>query len=343
MDIRKILAETPVVVAPLAGVTDLPFRLILRQFHKGLSYAEMISSQSIVRVRSKELYRREISSEDTPTTFQLLGRDPEYMSAAAHILEDMGAEIIDINMGCSVRKVLKQKEGSALIAEPDLACRIMERVASSVKVPVTLKIRKSSGKFSSVEIVRRATDCGMQAVAVHGRTAEQLYSGVADWNYISSLREFTSLPLIGNGDIRTPEDAVSRMAESGVDAVMIGRALMGHPTLLPSCAARIQGVTFSEPFFSERLAIGWKHLLIAEQIEGEYEAFKKMRKHLAWYVKSAPMSSAFRGLIFKTASISDMKRVWQAYSNFVSEEERSETHGFGATAALYKQYMDDLL
>lgn len=324
LNLKDIFSQTPVVLAPMAGVTDAPFRLVLRNYHKGLSCAEMISSQSLVRCKSKKLYEDMVVSGDVPCSYQLLGRDPSMMADAARLLEQMGAAVIDINMGCSVRKVLRQKEGGALLREPELAEKIMKAVAGAVKVPVTVKIRRGPADQPdrALEMAQRALESGMQAIAVHGRTVEQGYAGKADWNIVAAVKKSVSLPVIGNGDIKSAQEGLRRLRETGCDAVMIGRAALGSPWLLRETALLIQGAPEADVSTEEKFASACKQMDLARKLQGERTAFKRIRKHLTWYIKGMPMASTVRNRIFRTENFPEILELWEFYRNFVSHMEK---------------------
>ncbi len=339
MDILQILGKNNIVAAPMAGVTDLPFRKIIRNFHNGLSCAEMVSSQSLVRCKSKKLYEKQILKDDFPTSFQILGRNSEYMAQAAKILQDLGALYLDINMGCSVRKVLRQNEGACLIAEPVLALKIAENVVKSVEIPVTIKIRKSFRGTNSAEIIKNAHNVGIKAITIHGRSAEQLYSGTADWSYISAAKQISSIPVIGNGDIKSPDDAIKRLEESQANGVMIGRAMLGNPWILESSFNACKKLNFKTPENSEKLKTGALHISYSEDIDGENNCFKRIRKHLSWYIKGMPMASSFRDRMFHTKNLNEVKNLWSLFCRFIEETESLKEVPIGSLEKIYHKYI----
>ena len=315
--------ESRMVGAPLAGVTDIAFRRVIRGLYNGLVCAEMISSQSLVRCKSKLPYAKQIISECEPASFQLLGRKCDLMAESAKILQGLGAKQLDINMGCSVRKVLRQGEGASLLAEPDLAIEIMKSVVNAVNIPVTVKIRKGIEKSSdgAVKIALSAEDCGIKAIAIHGRTAEQMYSGESDWDFISSIKKRVSIPVIGNGDIRTPEEAVTKLNMSGCDGVMIGRGILGNPWILRDSDFLDRKIPFSPVSSEEKLKTAFRHFDFEIEADGEDSGFKKIRKHLSWYIKGMPMASVMRDIIFRTRKVKELKEKFAKYFDFVKEFE----------------------
>ncbi|MDQ7824475.1 MAG: tRNA dihydrouridine synthase DusB [Candidatus Eremiobacteraeota bacterium] len=318
--IGPIEIKSPVVLAPMAGVTDLAFRLVVRSFHEGLSCAEMVSSQSLVHAKSRKKYLLRFDPRDTPTSVQILGRDASLMAEAAKILEDMGAQAIDINMGCSVRKVLKQREGSALLREPEVAGAVMKAVVKAVTLPVTLKMRMgfSEDPKRALLFSKIAEDSGIAALAVHGRTIEQGFSGKADWEIVAQVKNTVAVTVIGNGDVKTPPDAATRMRESGCDAVMIGRGAMGNPWLLRNAARACLGLAHEEPATEEKFPVMLRHIALARELAGESSASKTIRKHLVWYLKGMPLASRMRDLIFHQNSCNGLVALIEKYRDYIS-------------------------
>lgn len=319
--IGNIDFENRIVLAPMAGITDLPFRLIARRFHNGLVFSEMISSQSLIHCNRRTKSLISISDTDKPISVQLLGKDPSIMAEAARIAEAAGADIVDINIGCSVRKVLKQGEGSALLREPERIREIVEKVIKAVKIPVTAKLRKGfkGSEKCSLEISRMLETTGISAITIHGRSIEQMFTGKADWNIIEEIKETVRIPVIGNGDINSPEDAYKRLQESKCDAVMIGRAVLGDPWLLGGIVSYLEGTMTNKPDISGLFQIIQLHIEFSRNIFGDIKTYKTIRKHIAWYLKGQPLSARAREALFKSKKIQDVISLLEDYRNFLEE------------------------
>ena len=242
-NIIQTAAKKGALLAPLAGISNLPFRLIARAQGCALAYTEMISSNGLVRKTEKTYEYLKTSAEDRPLGVQIFGADPEIMAEAARIVADSGVDLIDINMGCPVKKVIKAGAGVILMKDPDLVARMIEAVKKAVKIPVTVKIRSGWNRSSinAVEIAQIAEDCGADAITVHPRTADQGYSGHADWKIIANVKKAVKIPVIGNGDIRQPQDAVRMLAETACDAVMVGRGALGNPWIFKGISQALNG------------------------------------------------------------------------------------------------------
>lgn len=316
MWIGGLCISVPVFLAPMAGITDRVFRRLVREFGCGLLYTEMIASQSLVRGSRRSLDAARISPSERPVAVQLLGADPEIMADSADIALDLGASVVDINMGCPVPKVIKKGEGAALMLDfaraREIAGAVVRRVSSSKAggIPVTAKIRK--GWEHTGDIAPALSEIlegeGVSAIAVHGRFREQAYSGPADWGTIEQVKKRINIPVIGNGSISVPQDAKRMMEETGCDAVMVGRAVQGRPWFLAQ-AITCLGVTTNceggplwEPSLSERMDVAVRHLdmLVAEL--GERAACLKMRSHGAWYLKGFPNAAELRKRVQQAAT-----------------------------------------
>ena len=310
LNIGKVALDSPVILAPMAGVTDLPFRLLCKRKGAGLLCMEMVSAKAIYyhNRNTEELLR--IHPEETPVSLQLFGSQPELMAEMAKRIEERPFSILDINMGCPVPKVVNNGEGSALMKNPRLAGEIMAAVVKAVKKPVTVKIRKGfdDEHINAVELAKIAEDCGVAAVAVHGRTREQYYSGSADWDIIRQVKEAVSIPVIGNGDVKDPESAKALLEETGCDGIMIGRAARGNPWIFKQIDDYLSKGTMPEPVSKEEIRQTiLEHAELMTEYKGEYIAVREMRKHVSWYTAGMHDSARFRGKINEMETMEELK------------------------------------
>lgn len=287
-------------LAPLAGISNLPFRLIARSFGCALAYTEMISANGLTRNTEKTFEYLKTCAEDKPLGMQIFGADPQLMAQAACIVAERGAGLVDINMGCPVKKVIKAGAGAILMKDPGLVTRIISTVKKAVPIPVTVKIRSGWNRSSinAVEIARIAEESGADAVTVHGRTADQGYSGRADWKVIAAVKAALHIPVIGNGDIWQPQDAVRMVAQTSCDAVMVGRGALGNPWIFTGINQLLAG--WSEncmPGLAQRYETIQKHWSMEADMCGTMAATRNFRKHLLWYTKGLEGSSRFRNLV----------------------------------------------
>lgn len=278
----------PVIAAPMAGVTDRAFRTLAREAGCGLVYTEMVSDQALIYGSSKTNTILNIEGEPGPLSVQIFGSNPDYMERAARIVAERRPGFIDINMGCPTPKIVKNGEGSALMKNPALAYEIARAVVTAVDIPVTVKMRKGwdDDSVNAAEMAVLMEKAGVSAIAVHGRTRSQFYSGKADWGIIREVKRSVGIPVIGNGDIWTPEDARRMMEETGCDGVMVGRAAMGNPWIFSQIINYLEnGEKLPPPSNAERLAVTLRHLGMLVELKGEYIGVREMRKHAAWYLK----------------------------------------------------------
>ena len=309
LTIGNVTLENNVILAPMAGVTDLPFRLLCRRQGAGMVCMEMVSAKAIYynNKSTEELLR--VHPEECPASLQLFGSDPQIIADMAKRIQERPFAIIDFNMGCPVPKVVNNGEGSALMKKPRLVEEILTALVKAVKKPVTVKLRKGFDEehCNGVEIARIAEGCGVAAIAVHGRTREQYYSGRADWDIIRKVKEAVKIPVIGNGDVDSPQAARRLMDETGCDGVMIGRAAQGNPWIFRETVRYLEdGTLLERPGSQEKKEIVLEHARLQLQYKGEYTAVWEMRKHLAWSTAGMPHSARFRQMINSMDSMEEL-------------------------------------
>lgn len=316
MKIGNLNLDNKVFLSPMAGVTDLPFRLICKEQDCGMLYTEMVNAKALCYDDQNTKKMLKIEEEEHPVAIQIFGSDPEYMGGAAKILNSYPNEILDINMGCPAPKVVKNGDGSALLKNPELAAKVLRAVVDNSEKPVTLKIRKGWDDtcINAVEIAKIAQDCGISAIAVHGRTREQYYSGKADWDIIKEVKQNVSIPVIGNGDVFEVEDAINMLNKTNCDAIMIGRGAQGNPWIFKRINHYMQtGEILPDPTLEEKIDTAMKHLKLAVQEHGEYVAVREMRKHIAWYLKGLRNSARVRDEINKIESYEEVVNKLKGY------------------------------
>ncbi len=286
-------------MAPLAGITNLPFRLIVKEEGCSLVCSEMISSNGLVHKSARTERMLESDLTEKPLSVQIFGNDPSIMSEAAVIIENSGADIIDINFGCSVRKIVKTGSGAALMKDNKKTEALLLSIRKSIQIPLTIKIRTGwdNSGYQALDISNIAEACGVDAITVHPRTAVQGFSGKADWNIIKAVKNHVSIPVIGNGDINEPADALKMIGETGCDAVMIGRAAISNPTIFSDINALLDGRPVPEPDLARRFDLMVRYLEDSVKYLGEELACKMMRSRLGWFVKGLPGCSHFREAI----------------------------------------------
>ncbi|HPF20395.1 MAG TPA: tRNA dihydrouridine synthase DusB [Syntrophomonas sp.] len=312
LKIGSVKLENRVVAAPLAGITDRAFRTILQSMGCGLVFTEMVSDMGLLYNSNKSRQIAEPGEEEGPVAVQIFGSDPGAMAQAAHMVEKMGADIIDINIGCPTPKIVRNGEGAALMLEPELSRKIIRSVVTAVQVPVTVKMRKGwdDERCNYLQMADIAVSEGVRAITLHPRTRMQFFSGQADWQAIAEVKRHSTVPVIGSGDINKAEDAVRMVAETGCDAVMIGRGALGNPFLIRETIALLEhGQKIQAPSQKEKITLAIRHLELAIHYKGEHIAVREMRKHISWYTKGMPAAARLRDQINHTVTRQEMMKI----------------------------------
>lgn len=311
MTIGNVTLDNNIILAPMAGVSDLPFRLLCREMGAGLVCMEMVSAKAIYYNNKNTDSLMEIHPNEVPASLQLFGSDPVIISEMAKRIEERPFAFLDINMGCPVPKVVNNGEGSALMKDPKLVELILSSLVKAIHKPVTVKIRKGfdDDHINAVEIAKIAEGCGVSAVAVHGRTRAQYYSGEADWDIIRQVKEAVKIPVIGNGDVDSPRKAEQLLKQTGCDGVMIGRAAQGNPWIFREVASYLETGTIPDrPTNGEKRELILRHADLQLQYKGEYTGVREMRKHLSWYTVGMPHSAHFRQTINTMETMEELRR-----------------------------------
>lgn len=312
LKIGSVTLPNNLILAPMAGVTDLPFRLLCKEQGAGLLCMEMVSAKAILYKNRNTESLLEIDPRENPVSLQLFGSDPEIISNIAHQIEDRPFDILDLNMGCPVPKIVNNGEGSALMKNPKLAGEIIRETVKAIDKPVTVKIRKGfdDEHINAVEMAKIAEDAGAAAVAVHGRTREQFYSGRADWNIIRQVKEAVSIPVIGNGDLLTAEDVIAMEEQTGCDGFMIARGAQGNPWIFRQILHYFEtGEHLAKPTLEEVTRMILRHARMMLEFKGEYIGIREIRKHAAWYTAGYPNSARLRVAINNVESFEALEEL----------------------------------
>jgi tRNA-dihydrouridine synthase B len=309
LKIGNLEIEHPIIAAPLAGVSDKGYRRVLKENGVPLVFTEMVSAKALVYENEKSRKIVDISGEEKPIGMQIFGSNIKEITESAKYLESLGADIIDFNIGCPAPKIVKNLEGSALLKEPDKAIGILQELVKSVKVPVTLKIRKgfSEGNHDAMPIIKGAEKVGVAAIFIHGRDREQYYSGKADWNYIKMVKQSVSIPVIGNGDVTDPYSAEKMLKETNCDGILVGRGFLGNPFLFKEIMDYFNTGEFTLVNNEAKLKMAIRQLEYTIEDKGEVVAVREMRKHLGWYLKGVRNGSYYRNLVNTCTEVKKLK------------------------------------
>lgn len=319
LKIGNVTLPNNLILGPMAGVTDLPFRLLCKEQGAGLLCMEMVSAKAIMYKNKKTEPLLSIDPRENPVSLQLFGSEPDIVSKIAHEIEERPFDILDINMGCPVPKIVNNGEGSALMKNPKLAGELIEKTVKAISKPVTVKIRKGfdDDHINAVEMARIAQESGAAAVAVHGRTREQYYSGKADWDIIRQVKEAVSIPVIGNGDLNTAEDVIRMKEQTGCDGFMVARGAQGNPWIFKQILHYFEtGAHLPKPGLNEVADMILRQAEMMLEFKGEYIGIREIRKHAAWYTTGYPNSSRLRDAINTVETYDQLQKMIESWKNY---------------------------
>lgn len=329
MKLGNVAIDVPVALAPMAGITDLPFRLICRRLGCGYTVSEMISAKGLLYNNTKTKEMLKIDSGERPTAIQLFGSVPAELAEAARIVAESGADMIDLNMGCPVPKIVNNGEGSALMKQPALAHEILAAMVKAVDIPVTVKFRAGwdDAHRNAVEIAKAAEAAGVAAVAVHGRTRQQFYEGKADWKIIAEVKKAVKIPVFGNGDIFSAADGLRMLKETGCDGLMVGRGADGNPWIFQQLRAALLNQPYNEQVpLKGKLELAAEHLRMLIELKGEYISVKEMRRHISAYLKGMPHAAEYRSRFHKMDTYEQFMELLEEYRVCAEKYYAEEKH-----------------